>query len=93
MSRAFDFIVVGVIWIIAAVIHLIGVSLFAPDSPLYTVATDGTETMNGAARAAFMSEFFIIWLPLMAGIGIMAWAMIREYRRQAATAVQQGARL
>lgn len=88
MSRAFDFVVVGVIIIVAVMIHLMGVNLFAPDSPLHTVASTGTESMNGADRADLWHEMLTIWVPLIASGGIMAWAFVREYRRQAATAVR-----
>jgi hypothetical protein len=88
MSRAFDIVVVGVITIISAVIHRVGVELFAPDQPLYSIATDGTEVMNGAARADLWFQIISIWTPLLAFGGIMAWAVIREYRRSVTTATQ-----
>ena len=88
MSRAFDFVVVGVIFVIAVMIHLMGVNLFAPGSPLHTIASTGTETMNGAERADLWHEMLTIWVPLLSVAGISAWAFVREYRRQAATAVR-----
>lgn len=91
MSRAFDFVVVGVIWIIAVVIHMMGIELFAPGSPLHELASTGTGAMNGAARADLWYEILTVWVPLAAGGGISAWAFVREYRRQAVTAVR-GAR-
>jgi len=87
MTRAFDFVVTGVIWIIAVVIHLIGIELFAPGTPLFAIATDGTAAMNGQARAELWYEMLTLWVPLMAAAGITAWAAIREYRRQVATAM------
>jgi len=92
MSRAFDFTVVGVITIIAVVIHLIGVELFAPGSPLHAVASSAT-AMNGAERADLWYEILAVWVPLMAFGGICAWAAIREYRRQAITAAVRGGRI
>lgn len=86
MSRAFDFVVVGVIWIVALVIHLISVELFAPGSPLYEVAVSGTGTMNGTSRADSWHQILAVWVPLFAIGGISAWAFVREYRRQTATA-------
>jgi hypothetical protein len=86
MSRAFDFVVVIVIWIIAAVIHLMGVSLFAPGAALHSIASTGTSAMNGASRADLWYEIIAVWVPLAAGMGIAAWAMVREYRRQVFTA-------
>lgn len=87
MSRAFDFIVVVVIWIIAAVIHMMGVTLFAPGTGLHSIASTGTAAMSGADRADLWYEILAVWVPLAAGIGIAAWAIVREYRRQAFTAV------
>lgn len=89
MSRAFDFTVLGVIYIIAIVIHLMGVELFAPGTPLHTIASDGTGTMNGAARADLWHEILTVWVPLLGMAGISAWVFLREYRRQATTAVQR----
>ncbi len=88
MSRAFDFTVVGVIWIVAIVLHLVAVELFAPGSPLYEIATTGTGTMNGTSRADTWHQILAVWMPLFSVGGISAWAFIREYRRQAATARQ-----
>lgn len=85
MSRGFDFLVVGIIWVVAVIIHLMGVELFSPGGPLYTIATDGTGAMNGAARAQLWYEILTIWVPLLAAGGISAWAFVREYRRQAVT--------
>lgn len=88
MSRAFDFVLVGVIYIVAVVVHLMGIQLFGPASPLHQLATSGTGTMNGAARADTWYEIITIWVPLLAVGGISAWAFIREYRRQAVTAAR-----
>jgi len=87
MSRVFDFAVVGVIWIISAVIHRIGVELFAPESPLHVIASKGTE-LQGAARADLWFQILGIWVPILAAGGILAWSMLREYRRQAARATR-----
>lgn len=89
MSRAYDFVVVGVIWIIASVIHLMAVELFAPGTPLWQTATDGTAVMNGTARASLWFQILSVWVPVIAAIGIFAWALIREYRRTVTTATQR----
>ena len=88
MSRAFDFLVVGVIYIIAVVVHLMGIELLGPGTPLYEIATTGTAAVNGTARANEWYEIITLWTPLISCAGISAWAFIREYRRQARTAVQ-----
>jgi len=78
----------GVITIIAAVIHRTAVELFAPESPLHVIASDGTSAMNGAARADLWFQIIGIWVPLLAIGGIFAYGLIREYRRQVTTAVR-----
>lgn len=87
MSRAFDFVVVGVIVIISVVIHLISVQLFAPNAPLHALASSGTQALNGAQRADTWYQILAVWVPLGASTCIVLWAFIREFRRQRATAV------
>lgn len=88
MSRVFDFVVVGIIYIIAAVIHLMGLELFAPGTPLYEFAATATN-LNGQERADLWYQIIAIWVPLLSMGGITAWAVLREYRRQAVTALQR----
>lgn len=87
MSRAFDFVVIGIIWIVAVVIHLMGVELFSPGTPLYQAAASATN-LNGAERAQLWYEILTVWVPLLAAGGITAWGFVREYRRQALTAMR-----
>ena len=86
MSRAYDFTVVATIWVVCVVVHYLGLVLFQPGTPLYETATDGTEALGGPAFASIVWQSIAIWVPLIAGAGILAWAMLREYRRQAVTA-------
>jgi sterol desaturase/sphingolipid hydroxylase (fatty acid hydroxylase superfamily) len=88
MSRGFDFTVVTVVWIVAVVIHRMGIELFQPGSPLYEIAANGNSNVNGAQLADLWFQILSIWVPLMAAGGILAWAMIREYRRQTITAAR-----
>jgi len=88
LSRSFDLVVIGVIAVISVVIHRIGIELFAPNSPLHVLASDGTQVMQGAARADLWFQIISIWTPLLAFGGICAWALLREYRRQVSTAAQ-----
>ena len=88
MSRAYDIVVMGVITIIAAVIHRTAVELFAPESPLHKIASDGTQAMQGGARADLWFQILGIWVPLLAIGGIYAYGLIREYRRQVSTATR-----
>jgi hypothetical protein len=89
VSRIFDFTIAGVIVIIAAVIHRAAVELFAPESPLHEIASDGTGALNGAQRADLWFEILAIWVPILTIGGIIAWIFLREYRRQVATAVRR----
>lgn len=88
MTRVFDFTIVSVTWIICVVIHRISLELLQPGSPLYQVATDGTGNVNGQQFADFVWQAMAIYIPLIVGAGILAWAMLREYRRQAVTTAQ-----
>jgi len=89
MTRIRDFAVVSVIFIISVVMHFIGAELLMPGTPLYEVATNGTGSMNGQQWADQVGMVISVWMPLMTTGGIIAWALFREYRRQAVTAVQQ----
>lgn len=89
MSRAFDFTVAGVIYIIAAIIHRMGTELFAPGSVLYDIATDGTGNVNGTTHAATWFDIITIWAPLLCVGGISAWLIVKEYKRQVQTATRQ----
>jgi hypothetical protein len=64
------------------------VELFAPESPLHRLASDGTQIMNGAARADLWFQILAIWVPLMVCGFSALYLLIREYRRQVATAVR-----
>ena len=88
MSRAFDFVVVGILNIISVAVHLMGTELFAPGQPLHELASGGT-ALNGASRADLWFEILSIWMPLAAFLGIWAWALIREYKRQVSSSVQR----
>lgn len=85
MSRAFDFTVVAVVVIVAILVNRMALELLQPGTPLYAVATDGTGNVNGQEFADFVWQAIGIWVPMIASFGIMAWAMLREYRRQAVT--------
>lgn len=89
MGRAYDFVVAGTLMMISVVIHLISVELFSPDKALFDIATDGTEAMNGSARAELWFEVLSIWMPLAVFAASMVYVMVREYRRQIQTATGQ----
>lgn len=88
MSRAYDFTIVAVVTLVAVVMNRISLELLQPGSALYNVATTGTDALGGTEFANFVWQACAIWIPLLCVIGIMAWAMLREYRRQAVTATR-----
>jgi len=88
-NRAYDFTVSSVIIIIAAIVHRMAIELFAPNTVLYSVATDGTEVVNGQAHADLWFQIIGIWAPFGAAVSILIWSLIREYRRQVQTASQR----
>jgi len=88
MTRIFDFTLSGVLVIVAAVVHRMAVELFAPESPLHILASDGTEVMKGAERADLWFEILAIWVPLAVIFFAGMYLLIREYRRQVATATR-----
>lgn len=85
MSRIYDFTLVGVISLISFIIHRIAIGLFGPQSGLHDVASRATE-FDGTARADLWFEIIAVWAPLIAIGGIVAWAFLREWRRQVTTA-------
>ena len=89
MGLAYDIVVAGVIALISFVIHYIGVELFAPGTPLFRVATDGTAVINGGALSWQWAQIIIVWAPLGGILVAVAWPFLRSYRRQANTAVRQ----
>lgn len=85
MSLARDITIAGVITTISIIVHYISVTLFSPGTPLWDVATDGTATLNGTARAGLWFQMLAVWIPLIAMAGIWLWVFVKLYRRQAVT--------
>jgi len=88
MGAAYDIVVAGVISVIASVVHLMAVELFAPGSPLFALATDGTSVMNGTARANLWFQILAVWIPVAVFVSIWIWVGIRKWRRTVQTATQ-----
>lgn len=82
MSRAGDFVMMGVIYLIAIVIHRISIALFAPGTGLHEIASTGTEVFNGAGLMDQWYVILAIWIPMIAMVGITAFVAMREYKRQ-----------
>jgi len=86
MNRPMRFMVVAVTYIISFVIHRVSLELFRPGQPLYEAATTGTAVLSGPSRAQFWFEVLAVWVPVIAAVGVTAWALVSEYRRQTQTA-------
>lgn len=84
MSRIYDFVLVGVISLISFIIHTVSIELFGPQSPLHQKTSEAT-FFSGAERADLWFEILGVWAPGIAIVGILAWALMREYRRQVTT--------
>ena len=72
----------------SAIVHYLGLLLFQPGTPLYQAATTGTGALGGQAWADMVWQVIAIWVPLIAFAGILCYALIREYRRQAVTSTR-----
>jgi len=88
-NRSYDFVVSSVIIIIAVVVHRMAIELFAPNTVLYSVATDGTEVVNGQQHADLWFQIIGIWAPFGAACAVLIWSLIREYKRQVSTVAQR----
>lgn len=88
MSRPYDWTLVGVISIISVLIHTISVELFGPQSILHQQANTATH-FDAAARVDQWFEILAVWAPMIAIVGIILWALFREYRRQTVGTVQR----
>jgi len=87
MGRAFDFVLSGILVLISVLIHRIGVELFAPNTPLHELASQGVH-MQGASRADLWFQILAIWSPLLCMGFAFVYILIREYRRQVTTAAR-----
>lgn len=88
MTLAYDFVVAGVLLLVAIIAHLMAVELMAPGTPLYEAAASATN-LSGAKRAELWYQIFVMWIPLLTAGTAFAWPFVRAYRRQGVTAAQQ----
>jgi len=89
MTVAYDIVQASVLTVFALVIHRITSAIFNESGALYGIATDGTAILSGPQRAAFMADFFIIWLPLLIMGFAWSFAAVKAYKRQSVTAQRQ----
>lgn len=84
MSRAYDFILVCIVTIVSIAIHLLAVEIAGPQSPIHEIAADATN-LNGAGLADIWFSIWAVWIPLIGIVGIICFAVLREWRRQSVT--------
>jgi hypothetical protein len=92
VSRAYDFTVLGILSIICVVVHLMAVELLGPSTELFALATEGTENVNGTENAYLWYQIIAIYAPFGSFVGMIAWAVVREYRRAVSTAARDAGR-
>jgi hypothetical protein len=91
VTRAFSFVVAGVVTLISIIVHRVSVLLFAPGSSLYGIASSATH-FNAGSKAWLWFQIIAIWAPLLAIGGIWLWVLVREFRRQVTTATARAGR-
>lgn len=79
MSRMYRYATIGVIWILAIVIHWFGVTLFAPGTPLYGIGADGVGTFIEAGWRDNMYLVFVQIIPMLFIGGSLLWGFAKEY--------------
>jgi len=79
MSRMYRYATIGVIWILAMVIHWFGVTLFAPTAPLYGIAAGGVGTFIETGWRDNMYLVFVQIIPMLFSGGSLLWGFAKEY--------------
>lgn len=79
MSRLFRFATIGLIWILAFVIHWFGTFLFAPGSETYALAAGGVGTFIETGWRDQMYLVFVQYIPLIFVGGSLLWGFAKEY--------------
>ena len=88
VNRGMAFVIMCTVYIIAIIVHLMAAVLFDPSGQLFELAADA-ERFSGERRATLWHEILTVWVPVLAVLGVTAWAFVNEYRRQTQTAVRR----
>lgn len=86
MGRIEVFAAIGVIWMSAAIIHLLAAATLGPDSMIHVQAA--SSTMGGSDWAMNIYEVVTVWVPVTAVGGSALFGFVFEYRYQRATALR-----
>lgn len=79
MSRMYRFATIGLIWILAMIIHWFGVTLFAPGAMVHGLADAGVGTYIDSSWQPRMYKVFVQWIPLLFVGGSLLWGFAKEY--------------
>lgn len=79
MSRVYRYMTIGLIWILAIIIHWFGVMFFAPGTEVYALAGPGVGTYVDAQWRPQMYTTFSQHIPLIFVGGSLIWGFAKEY--------------
>jgi len=91
VNRGTAFIIIGVVYTISVIIHLMAATLFEPGGVLYRGAVSA-EHFNGEYLAEQWYDVLVIWAPVLSVAGVTMWGIVNEYRRQTQTALSNVSR-
>jgi uncharacterized membrane-anchored protein YitT (DUF2179 family) len=75
----YRFATIGLIWILAIVIHWFGVTLFAPGTDVYALGNVGVGMYIDANWQDNMYKVFVQFIPLLFVGGSLLWGFAKEY--------------
>lgn len=79
MSRTGRYATIGLIWILAVIIHWFGVTMFAPGTEVYALADPGVGTFIEEGWREQMYLVFVQYIPLLFVGGSLLWGFAKEY--------------
>lgn len=89
MTRMYRYATIGLIWILAMVIHWFGVTLFAPGTHLYAIGEIGVGTYIDSGWRDQMYKVFAQFIPMLfIGLSLL-WGFAKEYEDATFTGVRR----
>lgn len=79
MTRMYRYATIGLIWILAMMVHWFGVTLFAPGTETYALAADGVGTFIEVGWRNRMYKVFAQYIPMIFIALSMLWGFAKEY--------------
>lgn len=79
MTRAFRFATIGLVWILAMVVHWFGTIFFAPGTETWALAGPGVGTFVQVGWREDMYRVFAQAIPLLFVGMSLAWGFAKEY--------------